>query len=51
MSRAAIIPDAKLVAIASTVYFLELLTQPSTESLTERSVHEKLSYCVCILLS
>lgn len=29
MSRAAIIPDAKFVAIASTVYFLELRTQPS----------------------
>ena len=51
MSRAAIIPDAKLVAIASTVYFLELFDTTVRESLAKRSVHEKLGYCGCIVLS
>ena len=48
MSRAAIIPDAKLVAIASTVYFLELLAQPSVSFSRSAWFDEKLSYCFCI---
>ena len=51
MSRAAIIPDAKLVSHCLDGVFSRAPDATLHESLTERSVHEKLSYCFCILLS